>query len=40
MRECGGLLYLSQQLEYQRWEVVYPLLGNVPLAMEMTQPSW
>jgi cobyrinic acid a,c-diamide synthase len=33
--ECGGLLYLSQQLTTSDGKV-YPLLGIVPLAMEMT----
>ena len=33
--ECGGLLYLSQQLSTSDG-IVYPLLGIVPLAMEMT----
>jgi len=33
--ECGGLLYLSQQLS-TRDGSVYPLLGIVPLGMEMT----
>jgi cobyrinic acid a,c-diamide synthase len=33
--ECGGLLYLSQQLSTSDGSV-YPLLGIVPLAMEMT----
>jgi cobyrinic acid a,c-diamide synthase len=33
--ECGGLLYLSQQLS-TRDGSVYPLSGIVPLAMEMT----
>jgi cobyrinic acid a,c-diamide synthase len=33
--ECGGLLYLSQQLGTSDGSV-YPLLGVVPLAMEMT----
>ncbi len=33
--ECGGLLYLSQRLSTSDGSV-YPLLGIVPLAMEMT----
>jgi cobyrinic acid a,c-diamide synthase len=33
--ECGGLLYLSQQLSTSDGRV-YPLAGIVPLAMEMT----
>jgi cobyrinic acid a,c-diamide synthase len=33
--ECGGLLYLSQQLTTSDGSV-YPLLGVLPLAMEMT----
>ena len=33
--ECGGLLYLSQQLSTLEGGV-YPLLGIMPLAMEMT----
>ncbi len=33
--ECGGLLYLSQQLGTSDGSA-YPLLGVVPLAMEMT----
>src|SRR3984885_4564970 len=33
--ECGGLLYLSQQLSTSDGSV-YPLLGILPLAMEMT----
>jgi cobyrinic acid a,c-diamide synthase len=33
--ECGGLLYLSQQLSTSDG-TAYPLLGIVPLAMEMT----
>jgi cobyrinic acid a,c-diamide synthase len=33
--ECGGLLYLSQQLSTADG-TVYPLLGILPLAMEMT----
>jgi cobyrinic acid a,c-diamide synthase len=33
--ECGGLLYLSQQLTTSDGSV-YPLLGILPLAMEMT----
>jgi cobyrinic acid a,c-diamide synthase len=33
--ECGGLLYLSRQLSTSDGSV-YPLLGIVPLAMEMT----
>jgi cobyrinic acid a,c-diamide synthase len=33
--ECGGLLYLSQQLSTGD-EAVYPMLGILPLTMEMT----
>jgi cobyrinic acid a,c-diamide synthase len=33
--ECGGLLYLSQQLSTSDGRV-YPLAGIMPLAMEMT----
>jgi cobyrinic acid a,c-diamide synthase len=33
--ECGGLLYLSQQLNTSDGSV-YPLLGILPMAMEMT----
>jgi cobyrinic acid a,c-diamide synthase len=33
--ECGGLLYLSQQLSTSDGSV-YPMLGIMPLAMEMT----
>jgi cobyrinic acid a,c-diamide synthase len=33
--ECGGLLYLSQQLSTEDGNV-YPLLGVLPLTMEMT----
>jgi cobyrinic acid a,c-diamide synthase len=33
--ECGGLLYLSQQLSTTEGSV-YPMLGILPLKMEMT----
>ncbi len=33
--ECGGLLYLSQQLSTNDGSI-YPMLGIMPLAMEMT----
>ena len=33
--ECGGLLYLSQQLSTSDGSI-YPMLGIVPLAMEMS----
>ena len=36
--ECGGLLYLSQQLSTSDGSV-YALVGIVPLAMETDQPT-